>query len=89
MNLRRITPKCIDKRLNNCDDDELVFESLVIYYWYTSIYFSMDEKENTLLFSEKTLTIINSSKNVKTSVIEEEGIKSISKQMNHIKSIYI
>lgn len=49
----------------------------------------MDEKENTLLFSEKTLTIINSSKNVKTSVIEEEGIKSISKQMNHIKSIYI
>ncbi len=86
LNLNRALELCeiIDSKLKDIEDDELINESLIIYYWYATIYMQKDDKEKSLEYSNKTLFLLKNTK--RTSALDEEGILSITKQMNHIKN---
>lgn len=79
----------IDTKIENIQDEELIFESLIIYYWYATLYFSIKNKEQSILYANKTIEIINESKKERTSAIDEKGLKDISKQMMQIKDSWI
>jgi len=79
----------ISTKLKNITDEELIFESLIIYYWYATLYFSMQNKEKSILYANKTIEIINESKKERTSAIDEKGLKNISKQMTQIVDSWI
>ncbi len=85
----------MEKRMENIEDEGLLFESLIIYYWHASIYFNINDQKKSstnrkkiLFYCDKTLKIINTSKREKTSMIDEEGLKLISKQMIDMKDSY-
>jgi tetratricopeptide (TPR) repeat protein len=71
----------IEKRITNIDNEDLKFESVIIYYWFTNLYFSISDKINSLKYAEISLNIIDNSKRKKTSMIDEEGIKTIKEQL--------
>ena len=81
--------KTIDSKIQSMNDEMLNFESLIIYYWFAIIYADKKDEHKSLEYSNKTLNLIKESKENKTSAIDEEGILSISKQMNEIKSSFI
>lgn len=75
----------INNELNNIEDEEIIFESLIINYWYANLYFSSNNKELSIENADKTINIINESKKESTSAIDSKGLKDISKQMFRIK----
>lgn len=75
----------IDKRIHNIQEENLKFESVIIYYWYTNLYYSLKDKVNSLKYSEIALNLIESSKKDTTSMIDEEGIYTIKEQLIGIK----
>lgn len=79
----------IDSKIQSMKDEMLNFESLIIYYWFAIIYADKKDEQKSLEYSNKTLTLIKESKEKRTSAIDEEGVLSISKQMNEIKSSFI
>jgi len=81
--------KTIDLKIQSMNDEILNFESLIIYYWFAIIYADKKDEKKSLEYSNKTLNLIKESKEKRTSAIDEEGILSISKQMNEIKSSFI
>jgi hypothetical protein len=86
LNLNRALELCeiIDSKLKDIEDNELINESLIIYYWYATIYMEKDYKEKSLEYANKTLFLLKNTK--KTSALDEEGILSITKQMNQIRN---
>jgi hypothetical protein len=78
----------IEKRISNLDDGDLRFESVIIYYWFTNLYFSINDKINTLKYADISLNIIENSKRKKTSMIDEKGINTIKEQLIDIKKQY-
>jgi hypothetical protein len=86
LNLNRALELCeiIDSKLKDIEDDELINESLIIYYWYATIYMEKDNKEKSLEYANKTLFLLKNTK--RTSALDEEGILSITKQMSQIKN---
>lgn len=78
----------IEKRICNLDDGDLRFESVIIYYWFTNLYFSINDKINTLKYADISLNIIGNSKRKKTSMIDEKGINTIKEQLLDIKKQY-
>ena len=75
----------IDSKIINIEDEELKFESVIIYYWFSNLNFSINNKEKAIEFANKTIQLINDSKKERTSMIDEKGVKSIVEQMNQIK----
>lgn len=71
-------------------DAKLKFDSLVIYFWITKTYNSINDKENSLKYSNVTLNLINEAKTKgnKLSLLNEEGITTIKNQMEQVISIY-
>jgi len=78
----------IEEEIINIVDEELEFESLIIYYWKALIYFDLRNKKESLFYCNKTLSLINESGRSKTSVIDEEGLNGIIQLMNEIKDSY-
>jgi len=79
----------IESRINKIDDDELKFESLIIYYWMSNLNFSLNKKEEAIKYADKTIGLIADSKRERTSIIDEKGLKVISEQMYQIKNSFI
>jgi hypothetical protein len=75
----------IDKKIVLCKDENLKFESVIIYYWYANLYFSLKDKTNAVKYANLTLALIDNSNGRKMSMIDEAGLKSISAQLNQIK----
>lgn len=84
LNLCRI----IDQRVYNIKDENLRFESSIIYYWYTNLFISLNDKTNILKYADLSLNLINSSNRKKSSMIGEEGINKIKEQLIEIKALY-
>ena len=78
--------KTIDSRLSNIVDEELIFESVIIYYWFSNLNFSLKNQKDAIFYADKTIQLIESSKKERTSMIDEKGVKSIVEQMKQIKS---
>ena len=76
----------IDSRLSDIEDEELIFESVIIYYWFSSLNFSLKKQKDAIFYADKTIQLIQGSKKKRTSMIDEKGVKSIVEQMNQIKS---
>jgi hypothetical protein len=76
----------ISSRIENIENENLKFESLVIYYWYSNLYTSLGDSQNAIKYADITLAKIKGSNGRKMSLIDEKGLKSIEEQMNHIKS---
>lgn len=76
----------IEDKLQNNDDEELKFESLIIYYWISSLNFSLNNRDQAIAYADKTINLITYSKRERTSMIDEKGLKVISEQMNQIKN---
>lgn len=76
--------KIIEERLQTTDDQDLKFESLIIYYWYSSLHFNLNHNEQAIHYAEITLRLIKDSKKKNTSMIDEKGLMSIADQMNQI-----
>lgn len=75
----------IEKRINNLVEGDLRFESVIIYYWFTNLYFSINDRTNSLKYSEISLKLIEISKRKKTSMIDEKGVSTIKEQLLDIK----
>lgn len=76
----------IENKIKDTNDDELRFESLIIYYWISSLYFSLNQRQQAIEFADKTINLIADSQRERTSMIDEKGLKVITEQMNQIKS---
>ena len=74
----------IDGKLSNLNNEDLKLESLMIYYWYARLYFSLGNKQKSIFYAKKTISIIDTSKRKRTSIIDENGLKYISNLMNQI-----
>ena len=55
------------------------------HLWFTYVYNSFTDKINTLKYAEISLNLIANSKRKKTSLIDEEGIKSIKEHLIDLK----
>jgi len=80
----------INTKLTNLPSD-LEFESLIIYYWYSNLYYSLKNSFKASFHAEKTLELINKykDKNKRGSFIDEKGVKIIFEQMHQIKNSLI
>ncbi len=76
----------IEQKIDTITEDELKFESLIIYYWYASLHLSLKNKQEAISYADKTLDMINNIPLAGTSIIDEKGMKSISEQMNDVKN---
>ncbi|PCI41276.1 MAG: hypothetical protein COB41_10765 [Proteobacteria bacterium] len=76
----------IERRISGSEDDEIILESLIIYYWYANLNFKLHNNLDSILYADKTIQLIQESKKDRTSLIDEEGFKSIQEQMDRIKS---
>lgn len=75
----------ITSKIEKNDDENLKLESVVIYYWYSNLYFSRKDKFNAIKYADIALDIIKNSNGKKMSMIDEKGLKSISDQLYQIK----
>jgi hypothetical protein len=73
------------ERIDRQQNHDLKFESIIIYYWYSNLYFSRQDRSNALLYADIALGLINDSNGKHTSMIDEAGLKSISNQLDQIK----
>lgn len=78
----------ISARFDNIDDD-LRFEGLIIYYWYSHLYFRLKDRTSAIKYAEMTLEIITRSKKKNNSSIDEKGLNEIKDQMIRIKKASI
>tara|TARA_R110000744_G_scaffold126615_2_gene233027 strand:+ start:680 stop:3217 length:2538 start_codon:yes stop_codon:yes gene_type:complete len=78
--------KTIDSRLFDIEDEELIFETVIIYYWYSNLNFSLKKQKEAIFYANKTIQLIQDSKKERTSMIDEKGVKAIIEQMRQIKS---
>ncbi|MHB8260130.1 MAG: AAA-like domain-containing protein [Bacteroidia bacterium] len=76
----------INAKLKNVDDQDLIFEALIIYYWYSNLYFSQRSNEKAIEYADITLGLIKGLNGKNMSMIDEAGLKSIREQMLQIKS---
>jgi len=74
----------IDRKLRDKNDEELAFTSLIIYYWYSVLYFDLKNREEAIKYAKETTLKIELSKIKYNTFIDEEGLKSISNQLNQI-----
>ncbi|WP_426091302.1 tetratricopeptide repeat protein [Flavobacterium sp. DSR3-2] len=81
--------KIIEKRVNNIVDENLKFESVIIYFWLAIVYHNLLDKDNAIKYADITLNLIDNSAKTNTSVIDEKGINSIKEQLIQIKKGYI
>ncbi|MDG2433349.1 hypothetical protein, partial [Flavobacterium sp.] len=86
--LRKSLDLClnIDKRVSNIKDEKLKFEAVIIYYWYATIYRLIKDKFNSLKYSELGLELIESSNRRRTSIFDEEGLKTIKEDLLEIRN---
>jgi len=77
--------RLIENRITNLEDEELKFESLIIYYWYSNLYYLLDDKTNSVRYADVTIKLIKESKKERTSLIDEKGLKSMVEEMYKIK----
>lgn len=76
----------IINRIENSEiNNELKFDSVIIYYWYANLFFSNKERVQAIKYADYTLKLIKESDNLKTTLLDEAGLKYISEQLNKIK----
>jgi len=83
----------INKGLELCNliesklDNKLEFESIIIYYWYCNLFYTIQNKEQAITYADKTIQIIKKyeDKQNKWSFLDEKGIKLIFEQVTQIK----
>lgn len=75
----------IDRKLIHIEDEELIFESIIIYYWYSNLNFGLKNNKEAIKYADKTIQLIQRSKKERTSMIDEKGVKSIVEQMKQTK----
>ncbi|MCK6542312.1 AAA-like domain-containing protein [bacterium] len=78
--------KIIELKLKETIDDETKFESLIIYYWMSNLYFSLRDGKKSMLYADHALELLENSSRKKTSVIDEKGIQTIKNQLLQIKN---
>jgi tetratricopeptide (TPR) repeat protein len=75
----------IDTCLSNQEmGEELKVESVIIYYWYANLGFSIRDYQMAVRYANKTIDLITALKLKRTSIIDEKGLKSIIEQMQQI-----
>jgi uncharacterized protein YybS (DUF2232 family) len=75
----------IENKINKIEDENLKSESLIIYYWYANLYYSINDNLNTLKYINHALNLIENTKRERTSMIDEKGITTIKDQLIQIK----
>lgn len=68
------------------DNKTLEYESVIIYYWYTNLYFERKKSEEVLKYGDKTLNLIDRYKGFDNSVIDEKGMEIIRENIKLIKN---
>ena len=77
--------EAIEARVDDIEDESLKFEFIIIYYWYSTLNFSVKNRSKSIQYAEKTLQMIKKDRRMTSSMIDEEGLKSITLQMEQIK----
>lgn len=78
--------RTIVKRIESTNNESIRFEVVTIYYWFATLFFSIKDKDSAVYYCNKTLHIVSEieKSSEKTSMVDEEGLKAISEQMNQI-----
>lgn len=77
--------RIISDKIEYSEDENLKLESVIIYYWYSNLYFTIHDRDNTFKYADIALELISNSNGKKISMIDEAGLKSISSQLTQIK----
>lgn len=75
----------VDKQSNH----DLSVDSIILYYWFAVLYYSLNNKVNSMKYANICLDMIDSTKATTTSVLDEEGLRSIQEQLNKMKMSFI
>ncbi len=76
----------IDNKTKDIEEEEIKFETVIIFYWYANLYFSLKNREETIRYADITIDLITNSKRPSTSMVDEKGLKSLKEQMVQIKN---
>lgn len=77
--------KFLESKLNQVTDESIKSESIFVYFWTSAIYRTSEIFDSALEYAVQTLKLIDELKHERTSLIDEEGLKSIKQQMLEIK----
>ena len=80
--------KTILDRIKSSGNEDLKFESIIIYYWLADLSYTMKDESGSLYYVNKTLEQIEKSSNRKTTLLDEKGLKTVSDHMIAIKNSY-
>ncbi len=75
----------ISKKLINLSD-ELLYETIIIYYWLSNLYFTKRDNLNAVYYANKTIDIIKKFEGKRGSLIDEKGIRTILEQVVQIRN---
>jgi hypothetical protein len=75
----------IDKKYSNIDNEELTLEYIIIYYWFSILYFDSKKGDKAIEYANKTINIIDNSNIKKTSLMDEKGMEHIIEELIRIK----
>lgn len=76
---------CIETKFVNLPED-IEYQTIIIYYWFSNLYFSKKDLSRAVLYCDKTLMLIENNRPSTGSLLDERGIKLISDQVKQIKS---
>jgi len=76
----------ITSKIDDTDSEGLGLDTVIIYYWYASLFFSMKNRKQSIHYANKTIKLIDESKAESTSLVDEKGFKSIRTQMEQIRA---
>ncbi len=77
--------KNIESKISNIDDQNLIAEFAIVYYWLSLSYYSVKDRINAIDYADLGLKRIQESNKKATSMIDEEGWLRISEDLRQIK----
>lgn len=75
----------LEGKLDHVIDENINHESIFVYFWSSAIYLTSRKFSLSLSYANKTIKLIDELKSNRTTLIDEEGLKSIKGQVIEIK----
>ncbi|MGK0235723.1 MAG: tetratricopeptide (TPR) repeat protein [Psychroserpens sp.] len=79
----------IKLRASDCEDENFKFELVIIHFWSAVLNSKLKNEEDAIYYADKTMQQIETSKDQKLTLIDEQGLEIITDQMKAIKESYV
>jgi tetratricopeptide (TPR) repeat protein len=78
----------IISRIKSSNNKDLMFDSIIIYYWLADLNYTLNDKDQCIYYANKTLENIENSKDSKMTVLDETGLKTVTSHVTSMKNAF-